>query len=58
MSSSLQFLKDPEEITRGTVMRGDMLQVGEVGSCFVTTLPLPSKRDMPVVFPDCLELPC
>jgi len=41
-----------------TVMRGDVLQVGEIGLCFVTTLPLCSKMDVPVVFPDFPELAC
>lgn len=58
MRSCLQFLKDPEEITRVAVMRGDILQVGKIGLCFVTTLPLPSKMDVLVVFPDFLELSC
>ncbi|RLV98787.1 hypothetical protein DV515_00010353 [Chloebia gouldiae] len=49
-----QFLKDLEEITCDSCER-DVLQTGGVGLCFVTTLPLPSKMDVLVVFLDFLS---
>lgn len=53
MRSSLQFLKDLEGIISDS--QRDVLQLGGVGLCFVTTLPLPSKVDVLVAFLDFLS---
>nr|XP_005490038.1 uncharacterized protein LOC102072840 [Zonotrichia albicollis] len=49
-----KFLKDLEGITSDSC-EGDVLQLGGVGLCFVSTLPPPSKVDVLVASPDFLS---